>query len=323
MSNASKHLSLPYIQGGQAQKHVTHNEALRALDTVVQLSVLARAATPGAIVEEGDRYVITGSPSGDWAGQAGKIAHRDQGVWQFSTPNTGWIAWDQASQTQVVFDGTDWIELTSGGGSASSAPQFGINATADSTNRFAVSSDAVLLTHAGGGHQVKVNKAGPSDTASLLFQTAWSGRAEMGLTGSDDFEIKVSADGTTFHTALQVDAQDGSVSFPNTALSHPDFGTGPLVSQAYAISRAGGLVANGTGYLGNGYNFPAGFDFDAAQTPNLPGAFSRARHYAGVDDRDVALGLDHNRLYRRLDDVRQEGVPGHVSCVARVVCTFS
>ena len=42
MSDATTHLLLPYILAAQAQKHVTHNEAIRALDAVVQLSVLDR-----------------------------------------------------------------------------------------------------------------------------------------------------------------------------------------------------------------------------------------------------------------------------------------
>lgn len=32
-------LSLPYLIAAQSQKHVTHNESLRALDVVVQLAV--------------------------------------------------------------------------------------------------------------------------------------------------------------------------------------------------------------------------------------------------------------------------------------------
>ena len=40
MSQTSPVLSLPYIQPAQAQKHVTHNEALRILDAITQLSVI-------------------------------------------------------------------------------------------------------------------------------------------------------------------------------------------------------------------------------------------------------------------------------------------
>jgi hypothetical protein len=51
MSDATTHLLLPYILAAQAQKHVTHNEALRILDGLVQLSVLDRdlTARPAAL----------------------------------------------------------------------------------------------------------------------------------------------------------------------------------------------------------------------------------------------------------------------------------
>ncbi len=63
----------------------------------------------------------------------------------------------------------------------------------------------------GGGHQLKLNKAAESDTASLLFQSGWEGRAEFGLTGSDDVAIKVSPDGSTWHTSLTLDRNNGGI----------------------------------------------------------------------------------------------------------------
>ena len=53
---------------------------------------------------------------------------------------------------------------------------------------------------------MKVNKAAASDTGSFLSQTGISGPTEFGLTGSDDFQIKVSADGSTRSNALAVAA---------------------------------------------------------------------------------------------------------------------
>jgi hypothetical protein len=38
MPDTTSVLSLPLIQPAQAQKHVPHNEALRVLDAIVQLS---------------------------------------------------------------------------------------------------------------------------------------------------------------------------------------------------------------------------------------------------------------------------------------------
>ena len=40
MTDSSPVLELPFIQAGQAQKHVTHNEALELLDILVQLVVV-------------------------------------------------------------------------------------------------------------------------------------------------------------------------------------------------------------------------------------------------------------------------------------------
>lgn len=39
MSNLSPRLSLPYIAAAQAQKHVTHNEAVQQLDILAQLTL--------------------------------------------------------------------------------------------------------------------------------------------------------------------------------------------------------------------------------------------------------------------------------------------
>jgi hypothetical protein len=43
----SDNLNLPYIMPSQAQKHVTHNEAIRALDAMLHLAVLSRALKRG------------------------------------------------------------------------------------------------------------------------------------------------------------------------------------------------------------------------------------------------------------------------------------
>jgi uncharacterized cupin superfamily protein len=67
MSTVSPNLSLPYIQQNQAQKHVTHNEGMRLLDGVVQLSVLSRAQTaPPANPAAGDRYILPSGATGAW-----------------------------------------------------------------------------------------------------------------------------------------------------------------------------------------------------------------------------------------------------------------
>lgn len=92
-------------------------------------------------------------------------------------------------------------------------------ATADATNRFSLNAPASLFNHAGAGHQVKVNKASATDTGSFLFQTGFSGRAEFGLTGSDDFQIKVSPDGSVWNNALAIEAASGRTTINALALA--------------------------------------------------------------------------------------------------------
>jgi hypothetical protein len=205
-------LSLPLILPAQAQKHVTHNEALVQLDLIVQLAVLSRTATtpPGTAVV-GDRHIVAAGATGPWAGQAGRIALLEDTGWQFTQPLPGWRAHVLAEGQTAVFDGLAWKTPSDG---PLSVTQLGVSATADATNRLTVSAPATLLNHAGGGHQLKLNKAAAADTASLLFQTGFSGRAEMGTAGTDNFAVKVSADGVTFFTALEAEAASGRVTLP-------------------------------------------------------------------------------------------------------------
>ena len=77
------HLGLPFIEGSQAQKHVTHNEALRILDTVVQIGVrdTDRTVPPSSPVE-GDRHIVATGATGAWAGHADAVAIREDGAWR-------------------------------------------------------------------------------------------------------------------------------------------------------------------------------------------------------------------------------------------------
>ncbi len=210
-------LGLPYIIAAQAQKHVTHNEALRALDALVQLAVIDRhlAAPPGSPAD-GDRYIVAADGSGAWAGHDSEIAAFQDGGWVFFVPQTGWRAWIADEALLVVWSGSAWSAVGGGGsGGDGTFETLGINATADATNRLAMSAAASLFNHAGNGHQQKINKAAAGDTASQLYQTAFSGRAEIGLTGDDDFHFKVSPDGGTWNEALVLDKETGEAAFPS------------------------------------------------------------------------------------------------------------
>jgi hypothetical protein len=217
-------LGLPYIMAAQSQKHVTHNEAIRALDAIVQLSVLDRdLSSPPSTPADGARYIVGPSPAGAWSGHALEVAAHQDGAWMFYPPSEGWIAWVADEDGAVVWSGSAWTTLTTGGGgSPDPTPEFetvGINATADTTNRLSLNSAASLFNHDGAGHQLKLNKAAAGDTASLLYQDNFSGRAELGLAGDDDFHFKVSADGSTWHEAILINRSTGGVTLPNTSIA--------------------------------------------------------------------------------------------------------
>ena len=247
MSEVSSILSLPYIQPSQAQKHVTHNEAVQVLDAVVQLSVAARAqTTPPSAPLAGARYIVPAGANGVWAGQDDALAVFEQTAWRFIAPITGWVAWVEDEAALVVFaQGTGWSVYAP---PVMGADQFGINASADATNRLAVSAPATLLTHEGAGHQVKINKAATTDTASLLYQSNWSGRAEMGLAGNDDFSLKVSADGASWSEALRADGATGVVTLPQGAQIDGAI-TGQAVTQGPADTTAGRVIRTEDGYV--------------------------------------------------------------------------
>ena len=214
-------LDLPYIMSAQAQKHVTHNEALRALDALVQLAMRGRADGPPADPSEGERWIVGESPADAWAEvPGGTVAAFQDGAWTFLTPRAGWLAWVDG-EGLVVHDGEGWLAVAPGGGEADgSFGTLGVNATAEGGNRFAVAADASLFTHDGGSHRLTINRAQVGDTGTVLFQSGWSGRAEMGLAGDDDWRVKVSADGARWHDALHVDAATGAARFPNG--THPE-----------------------------------------------------------------------------------------------------
>ena len=242
MSFRSANLKLPYMAAAQAQKHVTLNEALERLDSMVQLIVTAfGATTPPLSAQDGEAWALGYGAVNDWAGHDQEVAVWSNGGWLFLAPRIGWRA--SLGTKLRVFDGSGWVlpDLPD----LQNLPGVGIGTSHDTVNRLAVSAEASLFTHEGAGHQIKVNKAAPSDTASLLFQTAWSGRAEMGTMGSDGFGIKVSPDGASWRTALAFDAATALPFGDSVCASATDATAGRLLTVG-SFGLGGALTATPT-----------------------------------------------------------------------------
>ena len=147
-------LGLPFLVAAQAQKHVTHNEALRALDALVHLAVIDRdATTPPGSPGEGDRYIVAAGGTGAWDGHDLEIAAYQDGAWAFFAPRAGWRSWIGDEELLAVWDGSAWSPVGSGSGGDGDFDTVGINATADETNR---------LADRGGGIAVQSRRQRPS-----------------------------------------------------------------------------------------------------------------------------------------------------------------
>jgi len=259
MSNTSPRLSLPLIAPAQAQKHVTHNEALLRLDVLAQLTLEGVDQTsPPSVPGEGQVWALGANPSGDWTDQPNMLAAFVNGAWLFITPALGWQAIHTADNAMLVWTGTDWVAPAAG--ALTGVDGIGINASYDAFNRLVVASEASLFNNDGAGHQIKINKATSADTASLLFQTAFSGHAEMGSAGSDDFAIKVSADGATWNNGLLFDAASGLAQAPS-GLNVTGAITGTAVTQSDTDTTANRLMKVGDFGLGAA-NAPVITDLD-------------------------------------------------------------
>lgn len=212
----TNHLGITLVEQAQSQKEVTVNQALTRIDALVNNGAKSKAvATPPSTPAAGDLYIVAASPTGDWTGKAGKLAYFDQ-IWRFITPGEGMSLWINDEDLFYSYDGTNWV-LASNPTEFENLSKLGVNATADATNKLSVASSAVLFNHNGTGIQAKLNKNSASDSASFLFQTGFSGRAEFGTLGDNNFTLKVSPDGSSWFNALKIIASTGRVAFKSIA----------------------------------------------------------------------------------------------------------
>jgi hypothetical protein len=113
-------LKLPAIEAAQAQKHVTHNEALTLLDCLVQLTVESRALTaPPVSPAEGAVYIPSTGASGAWSGWDNQLALYSGGGWQRIAAVSGVKAWVKAERLTLTYEDGDWrdgVALTAHGG---------------------------------------------------------------------------------------------------------------------------------------------------------------------------------------------------------------
>jgi hypothetical protein len=252
----SANLALPFLEAAQAQKHVTHNEALRLLDTLVQLAVLDRDLNaPPSAPSEGQRWIVKASPSptGAWAGHGNHVAAWQDGGWTFSAPKAGWLAFVVDEGVLLAWSGTAWVaalDVMSGITTLQNLALLGIGTTADSTNPLSAKLNNALwaartVAEGGDGHlRYKMSKESAAKTLSLLLQANFSGRAEVGLTGDDNLHFKVSADGATWLDAITIDKSTAKLTL-GTGFTDPVTTRAQIAAAPFDALAFNGMQLNG------------------------------------------------------------------------------
>lgn len=224
----STNLNMPYIMASQAQKHVTHNEAIRTLDALVQISIVDKelAAPPGSPIE-GECYIPAIGATGEWVGKEGKIAAFQDGAWMFYSPGVGFLAFIVNESLIYIFDGINWAPYSDG---KTGGPATILNAGANgSVTRFELAEEEIVL-------------AGPTTDSTIVIPDraivfAVSTRTTQAIAGAASYDCGIVGDIGKFGSALGI--TPGST---NSGVVGP---TAFYADTALRISANGGNFAGG------------------------------------------------------------------------------
>jgi hypothetical protein len=174
-------------------------------------------------------------------------------AWSFLSTfvgKVGEVVVDTTNNRLVVHDGVTvggWPMLSNPPGNVTA---LGIGTAADPSNPLSVYGSAALFNTAG-SFQVKVNKASAANTASFLFQDAYSGRAEIGLMGDDNFHFKVSGDGSAWSEALSINSSTGAIGIGTPSPATKLDVSGPVRVGQYTVATLPTGVTGAIAYASN------------------------------------------------------------------------
>lgn len=103
----SARFALPLLAAAQAQKEITHNEALALLDGLIHPVLVSDSeAAPPLDAAPGQGWIVAAGASGAWTGHEGRIALMTGGGWRFIAPVEGMQVW--LSDARATFVGGGW-----------------------------------------------------------------------------------------------------------------------------------------------------------------------------------------------------------------------
>ena len=109
--------NLPLLAVSQAQKEITHNEALVMIDALLHMTV--EAALPSAPPVTDDdigkcwSVAVSAATIGAWANKAGQIACWIGGSWRFIIPHEGMRVWNKSTRRHSLYISGQWTSAPS------------------------------------------------------------------------------------------------------------------------------------------------------------------------------------------------------------------
>lgn len=103
--------ALPLLTTAQAQKEITHNEALILIDALLHPFVQGRASEPPTLTEsdQGKCWLVDEIPAGSWTSHSSEIACWTGGSWRFLKLSVGARIFDDSSQSYGHLTGSGWL----------------------------------------------------------------------------------------------------------------------------------------------------------------------------------------------------------------------
>jgi len=102
----------PFVSEKQVLKYPTINNNFLGLETVISKLVQSMTLNSPPSHIAGASYIIGTSPTGDWAGHAGKYAYSDGVSWHISSPFTGQTVRDGATEKTYRYNGTSFVHVS-------------------------------------------------------------------------------------------------------------------------------------------------------------------------------------------------------------------
>ncbi len=108
--NSARH-NLPLLAVAQAQKEITHNEALTRIDSLLNPVIVGFATEPPPLTESdaGKCWVVGADATAEWAGNEGCLANWTGFGWRFQRPVAGMQIWLKSENAYRIWTEDVWL----------------------------------------------------------------------------------------------------------------------------------------------------------------------------------------------------------------------